>query len=433
MSRVVVSIEKISEYEGKEILLKGWLLRKRSSGKIHFLQLRDGTGFIQGVVVKSEVGEELFQLCKGLTQESAIELTGIVQKDERAPSGFEITVNDVSIISLAKEGFPISKKDHGTDFLMEHRHLWMRSPKQNAILRIRDEINLAIRIFFHDRGFTLTEPPIITASSCEGTTDLFEIEYFGEKAYLSQTGQLYAEATAMALGKVYTFGPTFRAEKSKTRKHLTEFWMIEPEMAFVQFEENLKIQEEMVEYIIQKVIDNRQIELKILGRDVEELKKIKGPFPRIKYVDTIKLLQDNGFDFKWGDDFGAPQETFIAEQYDKPVFITHFPKEMKAFYMQPDPNDSKVILGADLIAPEGYGEIIGGSERIHDLDLLLERMKEEKLEKELYEWYIDLRKYGSVPHSGFGLGLERTVAWICGIDHIRQTIPFARTLNRLYP
>ncbi|KAB3526750.1 asparagine--tRNA ligase [Alkaliphilus serpentinus] len=427
------TIENISKYEGQEVILKGWLYNKRSSGKIHFLQLRDGSGFIQGVVVKAEVSEDVFENCKKLTQESSLTVKGLVQKDDRAPSGYEILVKEVTPVHIAEEGYPISLKEHGTDFLMENRHLWMRTPKQNAILRIRDEINLAIRQFFHDRGFVLIEPPIITPSACEGTTELFEIDYFGENAYLSQTGQLYAEAAAMAFGNVYSFGPTFRAEKSKTRKHLNEFWMIEPEMAYVDFEGNLKVQEEMVEYIIGRVLENRKIELKILQRDTTVLEKIKAPFPRITYTDAVKLLQDGGFEFQWGEDFGAPHETYIAEKYDKPVFITHFPTKMKAFYMQPDPNNPEVILGADLIAPEGYGEIIGGSERIHDLELLLKKIEEENLPREIYEWYIDLRRYGSVPHSGFGLGLERTVSWICGVDHIRQTIPFARTLNRVYP
>ncbi|GAB6088159.1 asparagine--tRNA ligase [Alkaliphilus crotonatoxidans] len=430
---VLTTIEEIAKHDGKEVTIQGWLFNKRSSGKIHFLQIRDGSGFIQGVVVKAEVEESVFEVCKKLTQESSIEVIGLVQKDDRAPSGFEILVKSVKPIHIALEGYPISLKEHGTDFLMEHRHLWMRSPKQNAILRIRDEINLAIRTFFHERGFVLVEPPIITPAACEGTTELFEIDYFGENAYLSQTGQLYAEAAAMAFGKVYSFGPTFRAEKSKTRKHLNEFWMVEPEMAYVDFEGNLEIQEQMVEYIVQRVLQHKKIELKRLQRDTTILEKIKAPFPRITYTEAVKLLQEGGFEFEWGEDFGAPHETYIAEKFDKPVFITHFPTKMKAFYMQPDPTNPDVILGADLIAPEGYGEIIGGSERIHDLDLILRRIQEEELPQELYEWYLDLRRYGSVPHSGFGLGLERTVAWICGIDHIRQTIPFARTLNRVYP
>ncbi|MCC5909865.1 MAG: asparagine--tRNA ligase [Clostridiaceae bacterium] len=430
---IYTTIEEISQHAEKEVLIRGWLYNKRSSGKIHFLQIRDGSGFIQGVVVKKEVDEETFNVCKELTQESSVEVVGLVQKDDRAPSGYELLIKNVKAVHIAQDDYPISLKEHGTDFLMDHRHLWIRTPKQNAILRIRDEINLAIRTFFHERGFVLIEPPIITPAACEGTTDLFEIDYFGENAYLSQTGQLYAEAAAMAFGKVYSFGPTFRAEKSKTRKHLNEFWMIEPEMAFVDFEGNLKIQEEMLEYIVQKVITNKKAELKTLNRDIAILEKIKAPFPRITYTEAVEMLNKADFEFEWGEDFGAPHETYIAEQFDKPVFITHFPTKMKAFYMQPDQDNPDVVLGADLIAPEGYGEIIGGSERIHDLDLILQKIKEEDLPMEIYEWYLDLRRYGSVPHSGFGLGLERTVSWICGIDHIRQTIPFARTLNRIYP
>jgi asparaginyl-tRNA synthetase len=427
------TIEQIYQFEGQEVSLSGWLYNKRSSGKIIFLQIRDGSGFIQGVVVKKEVEEDVFAICKSLPQESSFHVTGFVQKDERSATGFELLVKQVEVVGIAEEGYPISLKEHGTDFLMDYRHLWMRTPRQHAILKIRDEINLGLREYFHENGFMLVEPPIITPASCEGTTELFEIDYFGENAYLSQTGQLYAEAAAMAFGKVYSFGPTFRAEKSKTRKHLNEFWMIEPEMAFVDFEGNLKVQEEMVTYVVQRVLERRRKELTLLQRDTTALEKIKPPFPRITYTDAVELLQKNGFEFAWGDDFGAPHETYIADQYEKPVFITHFPTEMKAFYMQPDPDNPDVILGADLIAPEGYGEIIGGSQRIHDLDLLLKKLREEKLPEEVYQWYIELRKYGTVPHSGFGLGLERTVAWICGIDHIRQTIPFARTLNRIYP
>lgn len=428
-----ITISKVQEFEGEKIRIKGWLYNKRSSGKIQFLQIRDGSGFIQGVMMKKHVSEEVFELCKTISQESSIEVLGSLQKDDRSTLGYEIFVDEVKLIHLADDDYPISLKEHGTDFLMENRHLWMRTPKQNAILRIRDEVNFTIREFFRKEGFILTEPPIITPASCEGTTDLFEIDYFGEKVYLSQTGQLYAEATAMAFNKVYTFGPTFRAEKSKTRKHMNEFWMVEPEMAFTDFEENMRVQENFVEYVIQKVIKTMKQELQVLERDTGALERVKAPFPRVTYTDAIEILQKAGYDIQWGDDFGAPHESYIAEQYDKPVFITHFPAEMKAFYMQPDPENPKVILGSDLIAPEGYGEIIGGSERIHDKDLLLEKMKQEGLPTEVYQWYVDLRKYGSVPHSGFGLGLERTVSWVCGIDHIRQSIPFARTLNRVYP
>ena len=428
-----VAIDSIHGFEGQEVTLSGWLYNKRSSGKIMFLQIRDGSGFIQGVVVKKEVEDEIFDTCKTLPQESSIRVTGLVQKDERSALGYELLVRDMQVVSEAEEGDPISLKEHGTDVLMDYRHLWMRTPRQHAILKIRDEINLGLREYFHENGFVLVEPPIITPASCEGTTELFEIDYFGEHAYLSQTGQLYAEAAAMAFGKVYSFGPTFRAEKSKTRKHLNEFWMIEPEMAFVDFEGNLKIQEEMVTYIVKRILDRKGKELKLLERDVTALEKIVPPFPRITYTTAVKMLQEANYEIEWGDDFGAPHETYIAAQFEKPVFITHFPTAMKAFYMQPDPENPDVILGADLIAPEGYGEIIGGSQRIHDLELLVKKLREEKLPEDVYQWYIELRKYGSVPHSGFGLGLERTVAWICGIDHIRQTIPFARTLNRIYP
>ncbi len=431
--RECVSIEKISHYEGQKVTLGGWLYNKRSSGKIVFLQIRDGSGFIQGVVVKKEVAPDVFQLCKDLTQESSLYATGVVQKDDRSKLGYELLVSHVELETQAEEGYPISLKEHGTDFLMDYRHLWMRTPKQNAILRIRDEINLAIRNHFHENGFVLVEPPVITPTSCEGTTELFEIDYFGEQAYLSQTGQLYAEAAAMAFGKVYSFGPTFRAEKSKTRKHLNEFWMVEPEMAFVDFDGNLEVQENLITHIVKTVLKNRKHELSVLERDTTFLQKVEPPFPRITYTDAVTMLQKADFEFEWGDDFGAPHETYIADQYEKPVFITHFPANMKPFYMEPCPEDPNVILGADLIAPEGYGELIGGSQRIHDLDLLLQKMKEEDLPQEAYQWYIELRKYGSVPHSGFGMGLERTVAWICGVEHIRQTIPFARTLNRIYP
>ncbi len=429
---VETRISEIAKHDGKEVILKGWLYNKRSSGKIQFLQIRDGSGFIQGVLVKNEVGEEIFDKVKEITQESSVIVRGIARAEERAPSGFELTVLDIELVHLAPT-YPISLKEHGTDFLMDHRHLWLRSPRQVAIMRIRNTIINATREFFDNNGFTLIDAPILTPTSCEGTTNLFETDYFEEKAYLSQTGQLYMEAAAMALGKVYCFGPTFRAEKSKTRRHLIEFWMIEPEMAYVDFEENLRVQENFVSYIAEKVLEKNQPELKVLGRDVEKLEKIKAPFERITYDDAIKLLQEKGEDIKWGDDFGAPHETIIAEQFEKPVFIMHYPTEIKAFYMKPHEDRPEVVYAADLIAPEGYGEIIGGSERISDLDLLLQRMEEHKLPKEAYQWYTDLRMYGSVPHSGFGLGLERTVAWICGLDHVRETIPFPRLLNRLYP
>ena len=426
------TINKLKNHEGKEVTIKGWLFNKRSSGKIAFLQLRDGTGFVQGVAAKNELPEDVFNLCKEIGQESSVIVTGIVRKDERAPSGYELSVTGIKPVSLSEE-YPITMKEHGIEFLMDHRHLWIRHPRQHAILKIRSHINRAIREFLDGEGFVLIESPIITANSCEGTTNLFELNYFDQKAYLSQTGQLYNEAAAIAFGKVYSFGPTFRAEKSKTRRHLNEFWMIEPEMAYYDHKANMELQERLIEHIVSSVLENCSMELKTLKRDVSRLEKVKAPFPRITYDEAVKMLKDNGFDFEWGNDFGAPDETFIAEQFEKPVFVEKFPAKIKAFYMEPDPENSSVILGADLLAPEGYGEIIGGSQRIHDYDLLLRKIKEEGLPLKDYQWYLDLRKYGSVPHSGFGLGLERTVAWICGIDHIRETIPFARTLNRVTP
>ncbi|OEF99056.1 asparagine--tRNA ligase [Vulcanibacillus modesticaldus] len=429
---LLATIKNISEFVGQEVRLGVWLHIKRSSGKIHFLQLRDGTGFIQGVVVKSEVSEETWNASKSLTQESSLYVTGIVRKDERSKIGYELNVTGIEIIQIAQE-YPITKKEHGTDFLMDHRHLWIRSPRQRAILAIRGEIIRAIQEYLNQNGFTLVDPPILTPTSAEGTTNLFHTKYFEEDAYLSQSGQLYMEAAALALGRVYSFGPTFRAEKSKTRRHLIEFWMIEPEMAFVEHEENLQIQEEFVSHIVRSVLKNCKRELETLGRDVSKLEKVVAPFPRITYDNAIEFLQQEGFDIKWGEDFGAPHETALAEKFDKPVFITHFPTELKAFYMKPDPNRPEVVLAADLIAPEGYGEIIGGSQRIDDPELLEQRFKDHNLSMEAYKWYLDLRKYGSVPHSGFGLGLERTVAWICGIEHVRETIPFPRLLNRLYP
>ncbi|WP_353894411.1 asparagine--tRNA ligase [Proteinivorax hydrogeniformans] len=429
---VHTSIAEIAKYNGKEVTLKGWLYNLRSSGKIHFLQVRDGSGFIQGVMVKNEVGEDLFNKVKEMSQESSVIVEGVVKEDDRAPSGYELTVNNVNLVDKADE-YPISKKEHGTDFLMDHRHLWLRSPRQVAIMKIRDTLVKATRDFFHKDGFTLVDAPILTPSSCEGTTTLFETDYFDTKAYLSQSGQLYMEAAALALGKVYCFGPTFRAEKSKTRRHLIEFWMIEPEMAYVEFEENLEIQENYLTYIVSEVLKHNKKELETLGRDISRLEAIKAPFPRITYDKAIELLQEKGEEIKWGEDFGAPHETIIAEHFEKPVFVTHYPTEIKSFYMKPDPKRPEVVLAADLLAPEGYGEIIGGSERISSLDLLMERVESENLPLDAYQWYIDLRKYGSVPHSGFGLGLERTVAWVCGLEHIRETIPFPRMLNRMYP
>jgi len=431
--KVKTTICEVHKYVNQEVTIGAWLANKRSSGKIAFLQLRDGTGFIQGVVVKSEVEEEVFNKAKSITQETSLYVTGIVREDQRSPFGYELGVTNIEVINESVD-YPITPKEHGTEFLMDHRHLWLRSKKQHAVMKIRNEIIRATYEFFNNEGFVKVDPPILTGSAPEGTTELFHTKYFDEDAYLSQSGQLYMEAAAMALGKVFSFGPTFRAEKSKTRRHLIEFWMIEPEMAFYEFEDNLKVQEEYVSHIVQSVLKNCQLELKTLGRDTSVLENIKAPFPRITYDEAIQLLHDKGFDdIKWGDDFGAPHETAIAESFDKPVFITHYPTSLKPFYMQPDPNREEVVLCADLIAPEGYGEIIGGSERIHDYDLLKKRIEEHNLDLDAYKWYLELRQYGSVPHSGFGLGLERTVAWISGVEHVRETIPFPRLLNRLYP
>ncbi|OAS86304.1 MULTISPECIES: asparagine--tRNA ligase [Metabacillus] len=427
------TIVEVGKFVGQEVTIGAWVANKRSSGKIAFLQLRDGTGFIQGVVVKAEVDEAIFQKAKSITQETSIYVSGIVREDERSPFGFELGVTGIKVIAESVD-YPITPKEHGTEFLMDHRHLWLRSKRQHAVMKIRNEIIRATYEFFNKEGFVKVDPPILTGSAPEGTSELFHTKYFDEDAYLSQSGQLYMEAAAMALGKVFSFGPTFRAEKSKTRRHLIEFWMIEPEMAFYEFEDNLSVQEAYVSYIVQSVLKNCALELNTLGRDISKLEQIKAPFPRITYDDAITFLHEKGFtEIKWGDDFGAPHETAIAESYDKPVFITHYPTSLKPFYMQPDADREEVVLCADLIAPEGYGEIIGGSERIHDMELLKQRLDQHELDSDAYKWYLELREYGSVPHSGFGLGLERTVAWISGVEHVRETIPFPRLLNRLYP
>lgn len=433
MTLITTTIHDVSGHVGSAVRIGCWLHRKRSSGKIQFLQLRDGTGFIQGVLVKSEVEEAAWTAADRLTQESSLYVTGVVREDPRSPSGYELNVTGIDVIHVS-EDYPITPKEHGVDFLMDHRHLWLRTPRQRAVMVVRAAIVRAIRQFFDARGFTQVDAPILTPTSAEGTTNLFHTKYFDEDAFLTQSGQLYMEAAAMALGRVYSFGPTFRAEKSKTRRHLIEFWMIEPEMAFVDHEESLRVQEQFVAHIVQSVISECKQELAVLERDVAKLEKITAPFPRITYDEAVKFLNGNGFpEFQWGEDFGAPHETAIAESYNKPVFITHYPTVLKAFYMKPDPVRPEVVLCADLIAPEGYGEIIGGSQRIDDPGLMEERFREHKLPMDAYRWYLDLRKYGSVPHSGFGLGLERTVAWLCGLDHVRETIPFPRLLYRLYP
>ncbi len=426
----------LGKYVGQEVELKGWLYNKRDIGKVRFILIRDGSGIVQGVMVKNNIPEEVWNKFDQLTLETSLIVKGTVREEKRAPGGYELDVTDINIFQIA-DGYPITKKSHGIEFLMDHRHLWLRSKKQWAIMRIRDEIQSAIMDFLREEGFIRIDAPILTSSAAEGTTTLFEVDYHGDKAYLSQSGQLYMEAAAMAHGKVYCFGPAFRAEKSKTRRHLLEFWMVEPEMAWVTFEENLQIQENMVSYIVKRVLSNRRNELEILERPIEALEKVKPPFPRLTYDEAIEMLKKSGDPelekIEWGEDFGAPHETYISNQFEKPVFITHFPTKMKAFYMQPDPERPEVVLAADLLAPEGYGEIIGGSERIHDYELLKKRIEEWGLPLEDYEWYLDLRRYGTVPHSGFGLGLERTVAWIAKLPHIRETIPFPRMLHRMVP
>lgn len=428
-----ITIQEMADHLGEKVRIGGWLANKRSSGKIAFLQLRDGTGFVQGVVVKEVVGEDIFKTARGITQETSLYVVGEVVEDERSSFGYELQVSDVHVIREAVD-YPITPKNHGTEFLMDNRHLWLRSRKQHAVMKIRHEIIRATYEFFDMNGFMKVDPPILTGSSPEGTSDLFETKYFDEDAYLSQSGQLYMEAAAMALGKVFSFGPTFRAEKSSTRRHLIEFWMIEPEMAFVEHEESLEIQEQYVTHLVQSVLQNCPLELERLGRDLSKLEKIKAPFPRISYDEAIEFLHKEGFDdIEWGDDFGAPHETAIAEHHDMPVFIVNYPIGIKPFYMQPHPERDDVVLCADLIAPEGYGEVIGGSERIYDYELMKQRIKEHSLDENAYQWYLELSKYGAVPHSGFGLGLERTVAWIAGVEHVRETSPFPRLLNRLYP
>jgi len=425
-------IEDISNFKDKEVEIRGWVFNKRSSGKVRFLLIRDGTGLIQGTIFSSKKDDPLFKKFDTLTQESSLIVRGGVKEDKRAPGGFELTIKDVEILQVADK-YPITPKAHSTPFLMEHRHLWLRSQKQHAILQIRTELIKAIRDFFDDRGFRLMDTPILTPSACEGTTTLFETDYFDQKAFLSQSGQLYNEATAMAFGKVYCFGPTFRAEKSKTRKHLIEFWMVEPEVAFATLEDITELGEDLVVYIMKRILEQNKKELEILERDTKPLERVKKPFPRLTYDEAQKMLKKKGSKMEWGDDFGAPEETLISEIFDLPVSITHFPAKIKAFYMQPDEKRPELALGVDMLASEGYGEIIGGGQRIHDLDLLEKKIKEFKLPREDYEWYLDLRKYGSVPHSGFGLGIERMLAWICKIKHIRETIPFPRLLYKIYP
>jgi asparaginyl-tRNA synthetase len=441
MSSPVTTIADIGKHEGQSVTIRGWLYNLRESGKLLFPQFRDGSGIIQGVVPKNAVPPEVFDAIKTLTQESSVIVEGKVRADKRAPGGYELDVANVQVVQRVPEAtpYPITPKEHGTDFLMEHRHLWVRSQRQAAILRVRAEIIKAARDFFDERGFTLTDPPIITPAACEGTSTLFPVDYFDEQAFLTQSGQLYVEATAMALGKVYSFGPTFRAEKSKTRRHLTEFWMVEPEVAYAELDDVMALAEGLITFIVKRCLEKRRVDLQTIGRDISKLEKIEAPFPRISYDDAVKNLQEGHAKgaleskFEWGGDLGSPDETYLSAQFDKPVMVHRYPAKVKAFYMEPDPQRPDLALCVDVLAPEGYGEIIGGSQRMASYELLLQRIHEHNLPEEAFQWYLDLRKFGSVPHGGFGMGIERAVAWICGLEHVRETIPFPRMLYRLYP
>ena len=428
-----VTIHQLSEYDGKDVELKGWVYNIRSIGKIWFIIFRDGTGLLQGVVVKGEATDESFALEHELHHEDSVIITGTVRKESRSVGGYELGIKEIKIVNHVTEEFPISHKEHGADFLMSNRHLWLRSKRQNAIMRVRHQVVKAIRDFFDKNGFTLIDSPIFTGNAVEGTTTLFEVDYFERSAYLTQSGQLYQEAGATAFGKTYCFGPTFRAEKSKTRRHLTEFWMVEPEMAYVELDENMTWAENLVGYIVDKVLKKCIPEFEVLERDIKKLETIVPPFPRMTYDDASEILKNNGSDFQYGSDFGAAEETLLSQQFDKPIMIHRWPADIKAFYMKRDEHKDELALGVDMIAPEGYGEIIGGGQREDDLDVLTNRIRHHDLPLEPFKWYLDLRKYGSVPHSGFGLGVERTVAWICGTKHIRETIPFPRTMSRLEP
>jgi asparaginyl-tRNA synthetase len=434
MTRIVIS--EAAKYVGESVEIAGWLYNIRKSGKIVFPILRDGTGLMQCVAVKSQLPEDVFETLKNLTQESSLIVQGKVRAEPRAASGFEMDVEGVQIIQRVPESdpYPITPKDHGVEFLMDRRHLWLRSQRQHAIIRVRHEIIKAVRDYFDSHGFTLVDTPIFTPAACEGTTTLFEVNYFDDdKAYLTQSGQLYNEATAMAFGKVYTFGPTFRAEKSKTRRHLTEFWMVEPEMAYATLDDVKRVAEEMILFIVGRVLENRQPELKTLERDVSKLAAVQSPFPRLSYDEAVKILQQHGSEIQWGGDFGGADETILTQQFDRPILVDRYPSAIKAFYMQPDPDRPEVALGVDVLAPEGYGEIIGGGERVNDAALLIQRIEEHGLPPAAFDWYLDLRKFGSVPHGGFGMGIERCVAWICGLEHVRETIAFPRMLYRLRP
>ena len=441
MAFPITTIAEIGRHDGEQVTIRGWLYNLRASGKLLFPIFRDGSGVIQGVVAKNAVAAEIFDAVKALTQESSVIVEGKVRADQRAPGGFELDVTGVEVLQRVSESdpYPISPKEHGVEFLMEHRHLWVRSQRQAAILRVRAEIIKAARDFFDERGFTLTDPPILTPAACEGTSTLFPVDYFDEQAYLTQSGQLYIEATAMALGKVYSFGPTFRAEKSKTRRHLTEFWMVEPEVAYATLDDLMTLAEEFISFIVKRCLDRRPVDLKTIGRDLSKLENIAAPFPRLTYDEAVKLLlegQAKGVleqKFQWGGDLGSPDETYISSQFNKPVMVHRYPATVKAFYMEPDPVRPELALCVDVLAPEGYGEIIGGSQRMASYELLVKRIHEHGLPEEAFKWYLDLRKFGSVPHGGFGMGIERAVAWICGLEHVRETIPFPRMLNRLYP
>ena len=428
----IIRTNQLKDYTDQTVQLNGWVYNSRCSGKIGFLMLRDGFNTIQCIISIHDVGEDKFNEFKTYTQESSVKVIGKVVQNDRAPGGYEILIENIDLYHLSVD-YPITPKEHGTDFLMNNRHLWLRSKRQHAILKIRHQIIKSTRDFFDSNDFTLVDTPIFTPNSAEGTTTLFETEYFGKMAYLAQTGQLYGEASAMSFGRHYNFGPCFRAEKSKTRRHLTEFWMVEPEIAFCDIEEDIQWAEDLLVYIVKQVLENCIDQLKVLDRDVSALEKSISPFPRISYTECIEILKKDGFDIDWGDDFGSPEETHIANKYDRPVIVHRFPAKIKSFYMKRDPENEEVVLGMDVLAPEGYGEIIGGSEREIDIDVLIERIEHEGLNQEDYDWFLDLRKYGSVPHSGFGMGIERVVAWISGITHIRETIPFARTMGRLNP
>ncbi|MBT3227507.1 MAG: asparagine--tRNA ligase [Candidatus Marinimicrobia bacterium] len=425
-------IQNAKDFVGETVTLKGWAYNVRKGGKIWFLLLRDGTGIMQCVVTKFDAEEASFDIKTLITQESSVIVTGEVKEEPRSPGGYEMLVHSMELVSVADE-YPISKKEHGTDYLMDNRHLWLRSKRQHAIIRIRHTIVKAIRDYFDDRDFTLVDTPIFQKAATEGTSTLFETDYFGEKAFLTQSGQLYGEAGAAAFGKIYCFGPTFRAEKSKTRRHLTEFWMVEPEMAYYDLDMNMDVAEDFVSYIVSQVLEHRKPELETLERDISKLEAIQKPFPRISYTDAVKILNDNGVEFKWGDDFGGGDETIISSQFDSPVMVHRYPSAIKAFYMKRDPENDKQAMALDMLAPEGYGEIIGGSQREDDIEALVGRIKEDGATEDDYSWYLDLRRYGSFPHSGFGLGVERVVSWLCGLQHIRETIPFPRTISRLNP